>query len=677
MAIKKFKYYLTNSQGLYYTKIGGTVQAIVAETELPNAPDGWQDQTINFKRDSFYSNVFRSFTIPLRFTLLGAYILRTRLYKYGPEDIVNLVIKRLNTLTGAYDLFYTGEIDFSKFSDTNEFFEVPCSEGGIMKFIKAYENTDYEIPLTGDGTVYVEMDGLDLQKKINYAIIDETTNLGDHTVGCAFANEEGTSFGVVQGSSPLMDLGSFNITTNDDRWILKCLSESVTFTLKGFLHLQVSNHTQDVYFYLKTNTGTVYSVVPNASRTPGNYTFTINTTFTINPGEKLFFLCQKTEGFGSDKNITYSNDTLYLSFDTHYKTTYIKARNPFNVAQDLLTKICGAGYTLSSSLLENCDIYLTSGDAVRGLSGAVIKTSWRKLFQSFHRNLNIGMSVSGTNATIAGKTDFFTTDTIFDIGKVKDCKFDLAEDYMFNTVKIGYPNQDYDDVNGRDEFNNTHQYTTEIKRISKELDITADYRADSYGIELLRINLENKTTVDNSSDNDTFMLDVVDTEATYNGLPLFNVNRPAFDSITGVLNPSTVFNVNLSPKRLLYKHGSAIRSGLWNMLATKLSFQSTEKNSSLVTVEDTETITENADVVVAALDDPYFIPVNVQFETQVPDSLLSIMEIYGNGIFTFEFRGNQYKGYCMEAKQKPSGNEPQQFSLLLTAENITSLLIHE
>lgn len=678
MQFKKFKYYLTNAAGLFFAVIGSAVSLTPTETELPNAPDGWKDQAIGFARNTTYSNVFRSFTIPLRFVIAGAFILRTRLYTYGIEDITNLVIKRLNTVTGAYDLFYSGEIDYSKYSDTLQYFDANCMEGGIMKFLKAYENTDYEIPLSGDGTVYVEMDGLDLQKKITFTTVDGSLNVGDMTVGMAFSTEEGTSFGVITGNSPLQNTDGFDQSTNDDRWILKCIQGPVTFTITGTINIEVHTVTTPFRLYVVKNNGTQVDLVPTTGTLSiGTHSFNINASVTLSTDERLFIKAAKNDEFGhGDRTIEFFNDNLYFSFVSHFATSYIKARNAKNVAQDLLTKICGEGYTLDSDLLEYCGIYLTSGDGIRGLDGAVIKTSWKKFFASFNRNLNIGMSVSGTTATIDTKQSFFSTALIYALGKVKDAKFSFAEDYMFNTVKVGYPNQDYDDVNGRDEFNNTHQYTGPITRISKELDLTGDYRADAYGIELVRINLENKVTVDSGSDNDTFMLDVLSAGTTHSGLPLFNLNRPAFTSITGVLNPTTIFNVRLSPKRCLLAHGATIRSGFWKFDTSSLIFQTTEKNDSLSTTLGGQTITENANVSIASLSAPYYIPVKVDFETQVPDALSSLMETYGNGKFTFEYNGSTYEGYCLEAKQKPSGNESQQWTLLLTANNNMEGLIH-
>lgn len=671
MQFKKFKYYLRNVDGLNYTVDRGNVIRVADDIELPNAPDGWKDQTIAFTRNNFYSNVFRSFTIPLRFVKSGAKILRTRLYKFGVEDIINMVITRLNFSTGIYENFYTGEVDFSQFEDSNEFFDINCAEGGIMKYLKAYEGTDYEIDLTGDNVVDIRMDGLELTKKINFAFTGENANFGYHTVGFVYTSEEGTSFGVITGNSPLADVAGFDVTTNDDRWFLKCVEGTIEFTVTGTVTVEITGIDQDYWLFLQKNDTTKVDLIPNQVLVVGTHTFTVNTTVTLNLNEKLFIACNKTEGFGhSTWRVYYSTETLAFSFKSTFKPTNVKAINALELGNRLLQKMCGTGYSLSSSLLNSCGIYLSSGDAIRGLAGAKIKTNWKSFFTSFNRNLNIGMSISGTVATIAAKASFFTSDLIYDLGVIKNAKFAFTEEFMFNSIKVGYPDQSYDDVNGKDEFNCTHQYTSVISRINKELDLTAPYRADPYGIEFVRINLENRTTVDSSSDNDTFMIDALPV-----GYP-YILNRPAYSSITGISNPDTIFNTRLSPKRCLLKHGGYIRSALWLNDATNLTFQTTEKNSELETVLSGVTVTEKGDVLVSSLDAPYFIPIKTTFETIVPDTLTDIMASHGNGKFKFTYNGNDYYGYAMDAKQKPSGNEAQTWTLLLTAENNLETLIH-
>ncbi len=99
---------------------------------------------------------------------------------------------------------------------------------------------------------------------------------------------------------------------------------------------------------------------------------------------------------------------------------------------------------------------------------------------------------------------------MYDLWEVKDFQVSVAEDLIYNTIKVGYPNQNYDDINGKDEFNTTHVYNTPLTRIAKELDLTSEYRADSYGIEFTRANLAGKKTTDSGTDNDVFIIQAVE-----------------------------------------------------------------------------------------------------------------------------------------------------------------------
>lgn len=81
-------------------------------------------------------------------------------------------------------------------------------------------------------------------------------------------------------------------------------------------------------------------------------------------------------------------------------------------------------------------------------------------------------------------------------------------DRIFNTIKAGYRNNTYDNVNGLDEFNVQQMRKLPTTNEIKELDITCPARADMTGIELQRIKYFGQDSTDSASDNDTFMLNV-------------------------------------------------------------------------------------------------------------------------------------------------------------------------
>lgn len=671
---RKFLYFLTNKEGKSYFVDDGIVKTTATPTPVNYAPSGWNDQVVKYTRNRTYTGIFPSYTIPLRFVKDAAKILRYRLYSYGIEDIVFLVVLRLNKLTGKHEGYFKGEIDFSKYNDTKDYFEANVTETGFFKYLKAYENTTFEIPIEGDGVENIQMDGLALTKKTNFAIVDGSAKLfwftpknRMHTIGCVYVNEEGTSFGYITGNSTLQD------GFDEERYIIKNVSETpIVFTLNGTFVYKIHDNPMDINIYFKTSDNLYYYLVDHQWKPVGEHTVNINRQILLRPQQSLYILFERYKNVNASySKIEYKQTNISFITKTKFKTTFVKAINAFELGNRLIKKITGKDdYFLTSPLLKNCGIYLTSGDALRGFGDAKIKTTWKDFFTSMDRNENIGMGIKDKEIIIKSKNNYYTNTLMFDLGDVSDVSLSIREDLMGSTIKIGYGNNDYDDVNGRDEFNNTHIYKTPVTRITKEIDITAKYRADPYGIEFTRINLENKTTTDSSSDNNVFMLDV------YNNGSEYVLNRPNYSTITGVLNPTTIYNTRLSPKNLLIKkHGALLRSIFFKLDAKELEFTTTEKNAELAVTLNGDTIIEKSDIVIGTLPPPYFIPIEVKIKTVVPKNLTQIMSD-GYGVFQFTYLGNTYKGFMQDCSQKPSGNEEQQWTLLLSVDNDLNKLIH-
>lgn len=680
---REFLYFLTNETGATYHVDNGVVKESATELKpLPVNPDGWNDKLVNFGRNNTYYGIFRSFTIPMKFVKDGARILREKVWKFGFEFVMFLVILRLDKNAGTYQSFYKAEIDFAKTVADRISVEATVMEGGLPKYLKAYEGTMQEIPLEGDGVVIVKMDGVQLDRSVNY----EVYNIADlsntwHTLPCAMVNEEGTSFGMLAGDSSFYE--NPIVAIDEERWILKNVGNvPVDVKLIGTViaSLQSSSSSDVVTYagYLQRSSGPTVTLwnytgaIGSTGIFPPGGVYNVNAIISLAPGERLFLLANLTGA--ANRKVGYTGGSLKATFKTKFKTTYIKAIKPFVVAEKLVKGMAGSGYSLVSSILENSDIYLTCGDAIRGIAGAKLKTSFKDFFTSYNRNLCLGLSYKGAEVQIRERAEYYQTGSVYDLGNVKNAEFSFEENLIANKIKVGYPNQDYDDVNGREEFNNTHEYKAPITRVAKEYDLTAPYRADMYGIEFIRINLEGKTTTDSSGDNDIFMIvvekDTVANDGTY------QLKRPAFDSIDGLIDPSSAFNIELSPKRIMQKHGAWIRGMMWPYDSKYLTFQSTPKNSKLKTTKGSEVIQENADILIGSLPAPYLVPISVRLETVVPDDLLQIMEANSYSLFRFTYEGKQFTFWAEDCKQKPSDDAAQEWKGLLCADNNLNDLIH-
>lgn len=681
MERQEYTYHLTNKAGLYYYVDNDVVKTTSTITPLEYSPDGWKDKIVNYTRNETYYGVFRSFTIPLRFVKTSAQILRERLYKFGMEDIVNLIIKRLNYTTGDYDDFYIGEIDFSKFQDSLNFFQVNVIEGGLIKYLKAYEGVTQEIPLNID-YIKIKMDGIKIKSRYTYGIIDDAIrgSGSNFTVGCVLGSTEGTGINLITGNSPLLFSGGAPPFT--DRYIIKnidttdsidtVVSGSLIFTLEASLFVS-----GDINIQFQTTSG-VYFFIQAPSTLATNKTYNKNFSFNIklSPGDALYITGFYSNFFSASPGIIFGQTDVYIETLSRLKTTIIKGKKALNLGNEIIKKLADTSYSLESTILKNTTIAITSGDAIRGIKDAIIKTNYKDFFSSFNRNLNISGRIDGKKFIIEPKRAAYNNTILYDLGEIKDAQFNFYETLLANSIKVGYHNQNYDNVNGKDEFNNTSEFKAPITRINKTFDLTASYRADMYGIEFTRINLDNKTTTDNNSDNDVFMLDVEYDFIDADGIENYKLRRLPYTSISGLIDSTSAFNIELSPATIIHTHGAEIRGMLWPYVNEKITFQTTNKNPLLKRTLGGITIQENADILISDLDPNYWIPIIGKIETVVPDNLTDIMRTNSTGLFKFTYNGNEYKGWVITCGQKPSTNASQDWILLLSADNNINNLIN-
>jgi hypothetical protein len=133
------------------------------------------------------------------------------------------------------------------------------------------------------------------------------------------------------------------------------------------------------------------------------------------------------------------------------------------------------------------DILVSCGDAIRGIEDAVIKTSMKQFFNSVNVIMNCGIGIENNHVVLEEKAHFFQTDNPIYLGQVKQYKDKWATDYIYNTIKIGYPDVNLENVNGRFAFNTSYLYSSPVKRVTKQLLLLSDYGADPFEIEITRI----------------------------------------------------------------------------------------------------------------------------------------------------------------------------------------------
>jgi hypothetical protein len=695
---KELLYFIMDdSDNTYDIDPNGKLITTPSPRPLENTPDGWQEAAIQYGRNTTYFGIVRSFTVPLGFVKKGARIVRKLYYSKGVQAIARLLIAKYDKFKLIYTRVYKSALNFSTFNDSETTATIQTTDDDLTMYIKANESTTYEIPIDVPEAINVLMDGMDLYstvRAINYAWLiteDDGTQVADLFtsdyifMGFSITSTE-TQYPSVLWATTTSYKGANSLDYDPADWLMQATVDVAVKIQSQLTVFTVGADALRIGAYIRSgqNVAREEDIFPPTAPGPtGLLTFDLDYTLNLRAGDRVWLFINQI-GSGAGKELGFPQDNI-VNFPYQYRKepTSIKCLRGLYVLDQLVKKMSNNNYGAESVLLseggEAYDFVLTSGDAIRGFTadpdtgyaGPSIKTSLSDFFKSYNTRFNTAITNTAQALVFQEKTDVFTQSNITDIGEVQDLQIAPLTDHIFSSITIGWPNQTYDDPNGKEEFNTTHVYTTPVTRVSKTLDLTSVYRADAYGIEFTRINLDGKTTTDSSSDNDVFIINIAETPEGS-----FILNRPAFDSITGLLAGDTAFNVLLSPKRCLIKHGCYLRVGLDKLEDQYLVYQTQDKNPSLVTVQNGVTITENGDYLISALDSPLFLPQMFQYNCQTPYNIVDLIEADPNGIISFSWKGAKFLGgYVYAAGQQPANNAQQAFQLYAAVGNDMEALI--
>jgi hypothetical protein len=591
-----YLFFLTNKQGHSYYVANGIVKSDLNPTWLPEAPDGWMNTELSFARNAKYYGLNRSYTNPLKFVGDGATIIRYLFYtQKGVEQELYLNVNKWNDTTGIYDNYYRGGVDLSKMNDDAATgVTVNLLESGLLQLLKANENNVYEIPCNGSipQNKLVSIDGILFHATYFYDIIPIDPGGSAFTtyiLPSIFQKADGDSIGIIHGDSQWEQASTSSYFTNPDNANYNFYSiAGLTVRFKGEIRVKHGQPTGTSSFgigYAKSGNGTIIPVILGTTITPTETVFQWDVNIPLNANERLFPI------YADDGYVVIVSGSYTLEFDSKYKTSTawgITWEDGFKYVVDKMTD--GKYQGISSLLASYSNLMLTSGMSLRnstdasGSPNAVIKTSLTDLFTSANSVLNVALSNEKSGFTerlfLEQKKYVFNPSSVWlppgvapdpfnpapvytmSLGEVSGLQILVADNYFFNNLKIGYPEQKYDEKQGNLEYNTTAQYSPPVLKFTKDLQLISKYRADSYGVEYTRYLTPGNNTVNNKSDNDIFILNVeseisvinatsvlIDTAAgpkyyfAINGIadPLFAVNQKF--TVSGTASNNKTFTV--------------------------------------------------------------------------------------------------------------------------------------
>lgn len=147
--------------------------------------------------------------------------------------------------------------------------------------------------------------------------------------------------------------------------------------------------------------------------------------------------------------------------------------------------------------------------------------------------------------------------------------------------------------------------------------------------------------------------------------------RLNYDTIVGVLD-NTVYNIEeMTPHRMMYAHGSVLKSLMFQIPDGVITLQKSDKNADLSTSIAGVTIAEKQPETVSNLPgDMLFYPIYGKFTTVVPMSFAKIFSSLGTGYIKGTYLGTElYFLPIGKMDGKPASNAAQSWELLLAPKN--------
>jgi len=413
--------------------------------------------------------------------------------------------------------------------------------------------------------------------------------------------------------------------------------------------------------------------------TEGATTFRFDFDFEIDlvDDERLFIIVRKTNaGSGANNNFLtfYSDGEVNLSYDSVSDPSNCKGIKIFDLYARIMKRISPTAkvdsYLLKQTWIK--DLILISGNAIRELTGATINISFKDFFDSCNAWESVGFGLEMDLYKIEQLPFFYRpTSILSEPLKVNACNFTTASDLVFSALEIGYNDGNTDDTDGQKEYNSKQEWRMPQSQIPRKESWLSPIRADQYGIEKLRRDYIKKTN-DTSSDNDTFAVHCyLDGD---NWKPILGSSYVSVMGMGSELANESSYNLALTPKENLIRHGRLIKS-LFDKLENRfIEFGSAEKNKELTFVRAGNPnfrLKQNESIPIASLGEKYFKPVYATIVAKLPVNFMSLVDSTGGfGYLSFTWYDKVYKGYIIEAETDLAMNTERTIKLLMVNDDM-------
>jgi len=635
---------------------------------LAHSPVGWEDIEFSGEKTELYKVIRRSFSSTLKFVVEGADILSNVFFEEGIDGEAQLIIDEFNTDNYLYENIVTADFDFSTFSKDEDGVSIKTLDVGVVANLIAHDATTYEVPLDyNPEAVTINIGSLSVDEHADWVtveqnafafnnIIQPSIILQDDTTSDELAIPNSVSYYAGSSTIGVTSFISFgaNLTANltgnasvrigiNQNWpsntigrmfvFLRDLNSSDVYLLKTIFYDQTLGRFQTFNFDINKTVS-----VTNTTQFAYYYAY----------GQPIGDSPDSAPGFYIDVK------ALNLKFQYNaYEDDYIcKGLRPMSLFRSLIEQINpGIDTETISNILSTSPwnrLCVTSGDSLRAIPGAVIKTSLEDAFTSYNAELNLGLD-SYDNKIIIEKYSFFRNQfkRKLQLGEVKNLTFDPDLLYAYSGISVGYDNQEYRTLNGRDEQNTLESWVTKSNRVQTIKLIKSVYRADSRGMDQLIIDNRQNQTSDTKSDNEIFFVYLKEFAEEDGSFKPEGVD--IYANVEGLASLDRSYNTILSPRHMLLRNAGELAIQMAIQQKGQITFKSSEKNANMVLTNfDGSKFIEKGEINYEDISNPISLPVIATFETSITNKKFKdfIEDKSNYGYIEFKYKGKILEGFA-------------------------------
>ncbi len=642
--------------------------------DVTNDLKNWDDFALAQKRSS-YDGVMRTFSTQFEFVKKAYNLLKNEYYTKCLNAEATVIFSLRNN-SWEYDEIFRCALDFSTYSEDGLTISINAIDNTLAAIIKAKKNIQYEYPVSDIYTSVLKYDGLKFQYEAKYVSGGSSVEDDDELQYVQYHGQ------IVEGgpaaiSFPLYKLDNSELPKLDSPLVFTDEPFSSDGSVRTFAEALsdidiIINLSFSFYIVDDTNKGTTYAQIVlfvkrangtleqkmRTQNTEGNTPTVVDESINISlhTGDMvgMDLLLYNTATPITMTWTTYlRNFSMAVNFKSQIKPVDIDIVSPVNLLNNLLNSMSEGnteykgyfnyGMSDGGRNLKLERTYIMAAESARGLPNAKLYTSYKKYCDWMETEFGYVPVISGNEVTFTHRDKLFTPTIVKELGKkINDYELTVNDGLIYSSVKVGYDKQDYDSINGRDEFRFTNEFSTGLKITDNTLSLISPYRADAYGIEFL-VQKRGEDTTDSSSDNDVFFV-----SCDRDGVNL-KLYRPYVSSqLSGLLSPETMFNIQYSPRFMLEANKKYI-GACTNML----KFTSSDGNSDV----SIDGVKETADM---AIPERLFSVSEVEVSTNdldVPGDL--------TGLISFNNQGEIVSGYIKQLKLNIAKEKAATYTLIV------------